>query len=69
MKKYIYKEINMTKTLSLIDQLNEEGEKGWRFKVQAQRITPNKFQLSGQPQIDMVIIYEKEIIVPEEIKN
>lgn len=72
MIQYEYKEILMSKTVSLIDQINEQGRYGWRFVIQAQRISPNKFSIGGQPQTDIVIIFERQVqdaVVIDKDKN
>lgn len=72
MIQYEYKEVVMSKTVSLIDQINEQGRYGWRFVIQAQRLTPNRFTMNGQPQVDIVLIFERQIfdaVVPNNEKN
>lgn len=69
MTQFEYKEMIMSNKVSLIDQINEQGRYGWQFVIQAQRMTPNKFEISGQPKIDIVLIFVREIITPEVIKN
>lgn len=64
MKQFEYKEEIMSNRVSLIDQVNEQGRYGWQFVIQAQRMTPNKFEISGQPNIDIVLIFCREISVP-----
>lgn len=69
MAQFEYKEEVMSQKVSLIDQINEQGRYGWQFVIQAQRMTPNRFEISGQPKMDIVLIYMREIKQPEVIKN
>jgi hypothetical protein len=65
MKCFNYKEEPLSMRIPLLDQINEEGERGWRFHSMAQKIQPVKSlslagQPFGQPKVDIVLIYERE---------
>jgi hypothetical protein len=72
MKQFEYKEMVMSNKITLIDQINEQGLYGWEFVIQAQRVTPNRFSVNGQPQMDIVLIYKREIqsaVIVDKEKN
>jgi len=65
MKRYfIYKEVQMSNQISMIEQLLNEGAKGWEFVTQAQVINPSRIE-TGKPNITIVIIYKKELTEQE----
>ena len=69
MKQFEYKEEIMSMKVSLLDQINEQGRCGWEFVIQAQRITQNRLDISGQPKAEIVLIFKREIQQSEVIKN
>lgn len=67
MKKFEYCEIPMKVNEPFIDQLNKGGQIGWRFITQAQKLDPFKKDIcTGQPQITIMMIFEREIITDVE---
>ena len=59
---YEYKEELMSMSVDLLTQINKQGEYGWRFHSMAQRLTKSVDFKTGQPKIDIVLIYERQII-------
>lgn len=60
-------EIPYDKKRELIDQINDQGQYGYRFHSMAQKITEKKLSMTGQPEIDLVIIFEKQSFSSAEI--
>lgn len=69
MTQFEYKEEIMSMKVSLLDQINEQGRYGWEFVIQAQRITQNRLDISGQQKTEIVLIFKRQIQTPEVIKN
>lgn len=68
MKKFEYCEIPMKMNEPFIDQINRGGQSGWRFVTQAQKIDPFKKDIrTGQPQITVMMIFEREVIKDDEM--
>lgn len=57
-----YKEVQTDLSKSLIDQLNDEGQNGWEFCTQAQKVENTIDFKTGQNKILIVTIYKRKII-------
>lgn len=70
MKKFTYKEVPLSNKVDLIQQLNEQGEFSWEFVTMGQKIIPNIIdRMTGQPTIQNVLIFKKELIMLHEQKE
>jgi len=67
MKKFEYCEIPMKLDKPFIEQLNQGGQTGWRFITQAQRLTPSIDFKTGKPKVEIMMIFEREIISGDEM--
>lgn len=64
-KSFLYKEVVYSPKMEFIDQINNEGLNGWEFVTQAQKLIPGKIDFkTGQPHIQVMLIYKKEINKP-----
>lgn len=52
----------MSMAVDLLTQINEQGKFGWRFHSMAQKMTKQVDFKTGQPKIDIVLIYERELL-------
>ena len=57
-----YKEVIMDMNKPFIDQLNEEGQNGWEFCTQAQKVDSTVDFRTGQNKITIITIYKRKTI-------
>lgn len=57
-----YKEVQTDLSKSLIDQLNDEGQNGWEFCTQAQKLENTIDFKTGQNKVIIVTIYKRKTI-------
>lgn len=62
---FTYKETPYDPKKSFIDILNAEGRDGWRFHSMAQRMSGSTDFKTGQPKVELVMIFERQRLAIE----
>ena len=57
-----YREVDYDPNKSIVEQLNEQGQHGWEFATQAQKIENTIDFKTGQNKISIVTIYKRKVI-------